>query len=323
MIKIAIPFTGEIVLNTASYAEYQHDEVAVNTFDEVRERLELSIKYFNVEDIALFMISLKCPESVLINMQINDVSWLMIFTLSGSLTIQPVEGNHFSLMENSYHNIWTEEHTQAELIITGEVQLFVVCLTGETFNKLLAEERDAIWKNRAEKKHDLLQPRIITSAMYDVLNPVIHYANNKALHRIFLAAKMLELVYLNLKQIHSDKPSALPGVKPGDWQKLEKAKKIIAGNLQAPCSLIELAHKVGLNDFKLKKGFREVFGTTVFGYLFDLRMEKARDMLLSSKFTIGEVAGEVGYKNAQHFTTAYKKKFGYLPSKTNYVKSNK
>ncbi len=55
----------------------------------------------------------------------------------------------------------------------------------------------------------------------------------------------------------------------------------------------------------------------VFGHLADLRMEKARQMLGTSRYTVSEVAHEVGYKNAHHFTAAFKKKFGHLPSKMN------
>lgn len=103
-------------------------------------------------------------------------------------------------------------------------------------------------------------------------------------------------------------------IKEHDLERIHQAKTIVEQNLLNPCSLIELTHKVGLNDFKLKKGFREVLGTTVFGYLYDLRMEKAK-MLLKDGKPVSEAAYEVGYKNAHHFTKAFKKKFGSLPSK--------
>ena len=84
--------------------------------------------------------------------------------------------------------------------------------------------------------------------------------------------------------------------------------------MQSPCSLIELVELSGLNDFKLKRGFKELFGTTVFGYLFDLRIERAQEMLREGKQSIAEISFHIGYKNPQHFTAAFKRKFGYLPS---------
>ncbi|WP_256441273.1 helix-turn-helix transcriptional regulator [Chitinophaga sp. HK235] len=68
------------------------------------------------------------------------------------------------------------------------------------------------------------------------------------------------------------------------------------------------------NDFKLKKGFKEMFGNTVFGYMNQVRMEKAKLLLLEGKNSIADISFTVGYKNPQHFTAAFKKHFGYLPS---------
>ncbi len=80
-----------------------------------------------------------------------------------------------------------------------------------------------------------------------------------------------------------------------------------------PCSLIDLAHQVGTNDAYLKKHFKEVFGTTVFGYLHDAKMREARKMLLEDK-TVTEVAYHTGYRYVAHFTRAFKKYFGVTPN---------
>lgn len=104
-----------------------------------------------------------------------------------------------------------------------------------------------------------------------------------------------------------------PALSTEDVEKIKQAKAIIEATLQNPCSLIALAHKVGLNDFKLKKHFKEMYGNTVFGYLYHVRMEKAC-ILLKQKQKISDVAYTVGYKNAQHFTAAFKKRFGVVPS---------
>lgn len=79
---------------------------------------------------------------------------------------------------------------------------------------------------------------------------------------------------------------------------------------------MELAHKCGLNDFKLKSGFKQLYGNTVFGYLGNLRMEVALRLLKEQK-SVRLVAEEIGYKNPQHFTAAFKKKYGVLPSQVN------
>jgi AraC-like DNA-binding protein len=131
--------------------------------------------------------------------------------------------------------------------------------------------------------------------------------------RIFYEAKMLELLLLISNETKRRRQIGFISIKTYDLNKIYQAKEFIERNIQSPCSLIELAHKVGLNDFKLKRGFKEVIGTTVFGYLYDFRMEKAR-ILLENGAPVNEVSFEVGYKNPHHFTAAFKKKYGVLPS---------
>lgn len=91
-------------------------------------------------------------------------------------------------------------------------------------------------------------------------------------------------------------------------------KEIILTNLATPCSLINMAQQVGTNEFTLKKGFKEVFGTTVFGFWNDVKMQEAKKILVEHSFTVAEVSEKIGYKNPQHFSTAFKKYFGASPN---------
>ena len=74
-----------------------------------------------------------------------------------------------------------------------------------------------------------------------------------------------------------------------------------------------LARQVGLNDYKLKLGFRQMLGTTVFGYLHQCRMEQARHLLATKDVTVTEVVRAVGYSNRGHFAAAFKRKYGVTP----------
>jgi AraC-like DNA-binding protein len=309
MLHVAIPFTNEVVFSPANRVDNQVNEVIANRYDEVRGALHISVKSFDVEEIAVYMINLKCQESVLIAARLDQAAWLMAFVLKGHLNVSGA-GNviNLNLKSGLHHSLVAAAENGLEMVITGDVNLFAVCLGKDVVKKLLTEDEDI-----ALKQIDLLPGRIITPAMHGILNAVMHCAENNCLHRIFLAAKMLELFFLDIDQLKKGDELVQTTVSTGDLEKLKRAKELIAKDIQSPCSLIELAHKVGLNDFKLKRGFKEVFGTTVFGHLADLRMERAREML-SAEYTISEVAHEIGYKNAHHFTAAFKKKFGYLPS---------
>ena len=99
-----------------------------------------------------------------------------------------------------------------------------------------------------------------------------------------------------------------------DVDRIQHAKDILLSDLENPPSLLKLAQQVGLNDYKLKQSFKQVFGTTVFGYLHDYRMQQAYQLLEVGELNITEVSLKVGYSSLSSFNRAFKKKFGINPS---------
>ncbi len=97
-------------------------------------------------------------------------------------------------------------------------------------------------------------------------------------------------------------------------QKLQLAKEILVSNLEMPPSLTELSAQIGLNTFKLKKSFKELFGVPVFKYLQNERLSTAHRLLSNKKMTVQEVAWHVGYDSLSSFSNAFHKKFGFRPS---------
>jgi AraC-like DNA-binding protein len=104
------------------------------------------------------------------------------------------------------------------------------------------------------------------------------------------------------------------GIKEAERLKLYEAKEILSKNLDAPPSLSELSKQIGLNSFKLKKNFKELFGVPVFKYLQNQRLAKAYELLRSGNVTIREAAWNVGYDSLSSFSNAFSKKYGFRPS---------
>src|SRR5690606_2051821 len=134
---------------------------------------------------------------------------------------------------------------------------------------------------------------------------------------IFIESKILSLLYMAFEEFDRNdyplKSQSAIELSEKDMQKLRAAKVYIVQNIDKNYTLIELAHQVGLNDFKLKKGFKQLFGSTVFTYRHTMRMEKAKDMLQSG-FQVNQVSEEIGYKHPHHFSVAFKGYFNILPS---------
>ena len=108
--------------------------------------------------------------------------------------------------------------------------------------------------------------------------------------------------------------------------KIHDAKDIILSQYQDMPSLHELASMVGTNECTLKKAFKQEFGTTIFQYLFDYRMELATRYLLDTNMSMADIGIKLGYDYQSHFCTAFKRKYGISPMEyrlrqSNYAKS--
>ncbi|MDG3581221.1 helix-turn-helix transcriptional regulator [Galbibacter pacificus] len=155
----------------------------------------------------------------------------------------------------------------------------------------------------------------ITPAIALILEEIIESPWKGHYRKIFLHAKVLELLLLQLDQCRYDSTAPSSTLSELDAVKIQRAKEHIINNYDAQITIPKLAKLIGTNEFTLKKGFRELVGTTVFGYINDIKMHRAKKLLAQKNLSISQVSEMVGYKNPQHFTTAFKKKFGIVPSK--------
>lgn len=157
--------------------------------------------------------------------------------------------------------------------------------------------------------------RSITPAMQMALQHILNCPFQGVIKQLHLESKCLELIALWLEQSSED-AATLPEMNRldgDDRDRIHAAKAILQRQFHNPPSLQALARQVGLNDCTLKRGFRQVFGTTVFGYVCDRRMEQARHLLLQGDMKVEEVAQAVGYANRSRFAAAFRRKFGQNP----------
>lgn len=116
------------------------------------------------------------------------------------------------------------------------------------------------------------------------------------------------LLHFNIQPVTPDIPTV-------DLQRLQDVKEFLCKQyLLADLSLGMLCRKFGLNEFKLKKGFKQLFGCTVFSYVQELRMKTARQLLVTGKMNVSEIADHLGYSSPNHFSAAFRKMYGYPPT---------
>lgn len=156
----------------------------------------------------------------------------------------------------------------------------------------------------------------ISFAMHQCIQDIMHCQFTGGLKLLFLQAKCLELLTLQAEAFEQAARSNTSTVIHSGHDKdcILHARDYLLQNLHNPPSLSALAGIAGINEFKLKKGFKEMFNNTVFGYLNDTRLLQSKE-LLHSGMPIKHVAAQLGYSSVQHFSTAFRKKFGVPPGK--------
>jgi AraC family transcriptional regulator len=98
-----------------------------------------------------------------------------------------------------------------------------------------------------------------------------------------------------------------------DREKVTKARAILLQHIGEPITIKELSRKVAMNECYLKKGFKEMFGSTIFDFYQSQRMEHARYLLYEKGLNVTEVSVLLGYSSISHFSTAFKKHTGLKP----------
>lgn len=155
----------------------------------------------------------------------------------------------------------------------------------------------------------------ITASMQMAIHQIFNCPYEDSIKRMYFKSKAIELITHQLAQLVSDdnllkKPALL---RSDDIERIHEAKDILIRNMENPPSLLDLSRQVGLNDTKLKRGFCQVFGSSVFGYFRSYRLEQARQSLDNDKMNVTEIAYAFGYSSSSHFIKDFSRHFGTTP----------
>ncbi|MEM9265624.1 MAG: AraC family transcriptional regulator [Cyanobacteria bacterium P01_F01_bin.13] len=160
----------------------------------------------------------------------------------------------------------------------------------------------------------LYHPSKITPGQRQILQQILEWPYQGIARQLYLEGKVLELLALHFNQVIIGSSQQSTPIKARDVDRIYEARDILIQNATNPPSLTELSRRVHLNELKLTQGFRQVFNTTVFGYLYNYRMEQACQLLQTGNLNIQEIARSVGYTSRSSFVAAFKKKFKVAPS---------
>lgn len=156
-------------------------------------------------------------------------------------------------------------------------------------------------------------PCFITPAMHDIIRQILECPFDETTRQFYFDLKVREYLYVMLEQAYKRPPSRYHFT-PYETACVIKVHKILLEDLsKKPLSLRMLSKAAAINEFKLKAGFKQLFGLSVFDCLQEARMEKARELLLTTNEPLKNICVLSGYPRMTNFITAFRKKFGYTP----------
>ena len=239
------------------------------------------------------------------------------FCLKGNAAFQFNNGNYtLNINEQTSLLLYNPQRSlPIHLDINPKSSLVSVLISIKKFHGLFSDEAGYIsFLSEENKDKKYYKDGIISPSLSIVLNQLINYNLNESIKDMYFKGKAYELLSLFFNRNEDANVEQCPFLADeSNVLKIRKAKDIIVSRMSEPPSLQELSDEIELSLKKLKEGFKQIYGDSVFSFLFDYKMEFARKLLETGKHNVNEVGLKIGYSTASHFIAAFKKKYGTTP----------
>ncbi len=285
---------------------------------ETKNNAERSLKHISIEPgIELVKINHEGEEPIDIQRTIPASVIQFYFSVEGKSRFS--FGSNYQLDLKAGKNFFfynPEQELPLNIRVAGGAKHIFLFVTIDRIHELFVEDAAELpFLSSDNINRKLYDERDISPQTTVVLNQMFNIQLSTQAQRLFCQGKVYEILSLYFSAREVDTVSCPFLNDEENVKKIKLAKEFIMKNMTQPPSIKELAKEVGLNEYRLKVGFKEVYGNTVFGYLLDHKLEHARNLLDSGDYKVNEVAYAIGYTNPSHFISAFKKKFGVTPKK--------
>lgn len=284
-----------------------NESVASGSFD------ELSVE----PDFYLLRASSEQKGPIRLDRPVDQVFIQFHFCLKGHVRFL-YHGGHYVLdlardQSLLLYNPETQLHLQA--VLNPDTRLVSLLIPIKKFHSLFTAEAEFIpflSPDNLDRKY--YQDHPISPLISVILSQLWNEQMHPSVRALFCKGKIYELLSLYFNRTPETQTEQCPFlVDEENVRRIRQAKEIIIERVTEPPSLQELASEIGLSLKKLKEGFKQIYGDSVYSFLFDYKMEMARKMLETGKYNVNEVGLKTGYSTASHFIAAFKKKYHTTP----------
>lgn len=275
-----------------------------------------TITRWNCDDIQIGHVISKFTESINFPASSNEDLVRLHFGLKGNYSFLHTQLNKSFDLLGGHHNIMYSKGF--DIVVqnkTSELETFDIQFPKDLFIHFTQNASELL---KRFSQNIISGKNILLSENWKVIDlsiqQVIHCKFTGDIKKLFLLLKSIELLVLSAEAHNTSLNRKNIFIKnKTDKEKIIAVRDLINERVHCPPDLSEIAKIVGLNEYKLKRGFKEIFNTTVFGYITEQRLHLAHVKLRDTEKTAAEISFELGYSTPQHFNNAFKKKFGITP----------
>ncbi|MCD4670193.1 MAG: AraC family transcriptional regulator [Actinomycetia bacterium] len=290
------------------------EEIGTGSFQKtiIRTGFELYITDYNLR------------ESLTMNRASNAPVIGLNFALSGSIRSKIQYSSDDWIMDSGQSSLYylPASNTSGEASAKEPILAVSILMEPWFFNTLLERKTDRIPDYFGDiasgsPNRNYQYTNVITPLMHAVVHQIINCPYHGLTRKLYLEGKAYKLIAYKLEQSLSDEKKYQKTfvLRPDDVERAGHARELVRRNIENPPGLLELARTVGLSHPKLNFCFREMYGTTIFSYIREMRLNRAKSLLDEGKMNVTEVAYSVGYSGLSNFAKSFKGYFGTLPGK--------
>ena len=279
-----------------------------------------TIQDFQIDEGIIFLKILN-DEDYMTNFEYEiDKNYIQFhFCLKGSSKFNFNKGNYSFpvLAENSILLYNPIQKLPINASLESNSLVLSVLISIKKFHSLFSNQADQIsFLNKDNIGNKFYKDKKLGPMISVVLNQMTQQSVHESMHKLYLRAKVFELMSLYFSRDKEMDIEQCPFLMDDtNIKKIRKAKDIIISRMTEPPTLNHLSNEVEISLKKLKEGFKQVYGASVYVFLLDYKMQVSKRLLSSGNYNVNEVALKVGYSTATHFINAFKKKFGTTPKK--------
>jgi|GEM_PF-1611054 len=301
-----------------------NNEIASRYFFDVNEKGfgKMRGKESYLKGISILDMQFQLEKSTQVYKDWNELSYFSIYLNIGAPQQALINNKQDVRIDSDTHNIWLFTNARdgrsfynKDTIYRSKTIIFdddyLLSLVNR-YPDILSDIYSQYKKNKLRKWHKQDMP--INKDIYQITQQINNARQMGQLASMYVEGKVLELLALQINCQSQECQNCGNFCKnTSDIERMHEAKSILLQNINTPPTAYELSRRVGVNEKKLKYGFKEVFNQTLYGCLLEYKMDKAQKLLLDTSKQITDVAYECGYDYPSHFATAFKRNFGISP----------